>query len=64
MTKQLIRITTVEDKTGYKKSWIYREIKAQTFPAPIKIGRTTVWDEALVDEWIDARIRDHQRHIT
>lgn len=62
MTKRLIRIPTVEDKTGYKKSWIYREVKAKNFPAPIKIGRTTVWDEALVDQWIDARIREHSQY--
>lgn len=59
---KLIRLPTVEDRTGLRKSYIYQQIAAGTFPKPIKIGRrTTVFIEAEVDAWIRARIADGER---
>jgi predicted DNA-binding transcriptional regulator AlpA len=34
------------------KSWVYAAVKAGQFPAPKKIGRRSVWDEAAVDAWL------------
>lgn len=47
-----INLVNVTAKTSMKKSWIYAAIKSGEFPAPEKIGRRSVWDEAAVDQWL------------
>ncbi|HHD2910364.1 TPA: helix-turn-helix transcriptional regulator, partial [Klebsiella quasipneumoniae] len=47
----------VIDKTGYCRAWIYRLIKDNSFPAPVKIGeRSIAFIESEVDQWIDNKI--------
>lgn len=56
---KLIRMPQVEDLTGQKKSWIYAKIKAHTFPPPVVLSRRcSVWSEAAVLTWIQARITE------
>lgn len=56
-TKRLIRLKEVIDKTGYCRAWIYRLIKDNSFPAPVKIGeRSIAFIESEVDQWIDKKI--------
>ena len=53
----LLRLPQVMQRSGYKKSKIYKAVAAGTFPAPIKDGRTTSWIEEEVDAWIRALIK-------
>ena len=55
----LIRREDVEALVGFKKAYIYREVKAGTFPRPIRVGPKAVrWIEAEVREWILERITE------
>lgn len=56
---RLIRLPTVSDRTGLRKSAIYQRAKDGTFPRPIKIGTYNVaWIESEVDEWVAERIAE------
>lgn len=52
----LLRMETLISKIGYSRPWIYKEIKAERFPKPIKIGRTSAWVEKEIAEWIALKI--------
>jgi len=56
--RRVERLPTVMSRTGMRRSWIYKEISAGRFPAPIKIGRVSGWDSSELDAWIDALV-DH-----
>lgn len=59
MKQSLIRLTEVCRRTGYGKSWIYRLIKEERFPKPVKIGfRAVAFVEGEIDTWIDQRINE------
>lgn len=61
--KRLIRISEVIDKTGYCRAWIYRLIKNNEFPEPIKIGpRSIAFVEKEIDEWIDDKIYQSRKN--
>jgi len=49
----LIDIYEVVRRTGYERSTIYSYIKQGTFPRPVKNRRSSRWDEAEVQQWID-----------
>jgi prophage regulatory protein len=52
------KVATVEEKTGYKKSWIYAAVRAGTFPAPVSLGgRTKGWVSTEVDDWLEQQIK-------
>ena len=58
MSKKIIRLKEVEQKTGFKKSKIYDEIALGKFPAQVALGRYAVgWLEHEVDAWIDSLAR-------
>lgn len=40
---------------------LYRWIQRGDFPAPVKIGRTSMWRGSTVKEWVDA-IAPHQAY--
>jgi len=52
MNEKLLNLNQVKNKTSRSKSVIYRLINTNDFPAPIKIGRSSVWVESEVDAWI------------
>ncbi|MGR7646519.1 helix-turn-helix transcriptional regulator [Klebsiella aerogenes] len=55
---RFLRLRQVEDKIGFGKSWIYRQIQLQQFPPSIRLnGRHVAWLESEVDAWIHQRIR-------
>lgn len=55
----LMKLPEVEARTGKKRSAIYAEISAGTFPAPVKIGaRASAWVAAEIQDWIDSRIAE------
>jgi prophage regulatory protein len=41
--------------TGMGRSLTYDKIKKGCFPRPVKLGRKSVWSEAEVRAWIEAR---------
>lgn len=58
----LLKLPEVENATGKKRSALYAAIKAQDFPAPVKIGpRASAWVAAEVQEWIDSRIAERDQ---
>lgn len=58
---KFIRLPGVIDLTGQQKSWIYAKIKEGTFPPPVVLSRRcSVWSEAAVLTWIQARIAESE----
>ena len=54
---RFLRLPQVMDKVGFKKDWIYKEMKAGRFPQYIKIGpKHSVWLESEIITWMEARI--------
>ncbi|ELW2862274.1 AlpA family transcriptional regulator [Salmonella enterica] len=57
-SNRFLRLRQVEDKIGFGKSWIYRQIQLQQFPPSIRLNsRHVAWLESEVDAWIHQRIR-------
>ena len=55
---RFLRLRQVEDKIGFGKSWVYRQIQLQQFPPSIRLNsRHVAWLESEVDAWIHQRIR-------
>lgn len=53
---KLLRLPTVEERTGAKKSSIYSWMKAKTFPAAYRLSaRAVAWREEDIDRWISER---------
>ncbi len=64
MSRKFLRMSEVEDKIGYKKSWIYKAVKDGQFPEPVKLGqRAIAFIEDEIDEWMLARI-EKSRNVT
>ena len=52
MAGNLLKRRDVEKKTGYSCSSLYRFMKHNDFPRPIKKGGSCRWLEDEVDTWI------------
>lgn len=60
--EQLLRLPSVEARTGLKRSAIYAGMKAGTFPHCLKLGpRASAWPSSSIDAWIAERIATAQR---
>jgi prophage regulatory protein len=56
-TPRLLRLPAVMERTGLSRSAIYRAIKSQSFPAPVKVGRRSVaWSSAAIEQWVLAAL--------
>lgn len=55
MDIQLATLEEVADLLRLHPKSIYRFIKRDGFPAPIKIGAASRWDLAAVQNWINSR---------
>lgn len=54
----LWRLPTVESETGLSKSEIYRRIKLNTFPKPLKLGvRAVAWPAVEIQSWVKSLIQ-------
>lgn len=52
--EKLIRMHEVLKRTGFCRAWIYRLIKLNRFPKPIKIGERAIgFIESELDAWIE-----------
>lgn len=49
---RLMRLPAVMNKVGLCRTSIYMRIAEGKFPAPRKLGRTSLWIEAEIDQWI------------
>jgi prophage regulatory protein len=53
---QILRRRAVEARTGLKRSTIYFQMNAGTFPRPIRLGAKAVgWRETDIDAWLATR---------
>jgi prophage regulatory protein len=59
--RRLIRIREVLYRTGLSRTGLYQRTGDGLFPAPIKLGRTSVWLESDIDAWIDAVLAAQDR---
>lgn len=56
---KLIRLSEVLIRTGYCKAWIYRPLKENRLPRPVKIGvRSVAFIESEVDGWINQQLSE------
>jgi prophage regulatory protein len=54
----VLRRPQVIARTGLKRSAIYEQMSAGTFPKCIKLGpRAVGWLETEIDDWIQSRIQ-------
>ena len=52
----LLQVSTVMALTGLSRATIYRWIKLNLFPEPIKLGPGCVrWRAGVITEWLQAR---------
>lgn len=56
--EQFIKLPDVKAKTSLSKTKIYALIKDEheDFPAPIKLGRSSVWLMSEVQDWMDKQV--------
>lgn len=52
---RLLKIRQVRELVSFGVSAIWRRVKAQTFPAPIKTGGGTFWKASDVQAYIQAQ---------
>lgn len=53
---RFIRVTEVIHRTSLARQTLYDQIAQGRFPAPVKLGRLSVWLEHEVQQWIEDRI--------
>ena len=62
--KKFIKLPTVMDLTGYRRTSIFDKVAAGTFPAPVKLGpRAVAWVSEEIESWMDARIAERDSKI-
>lgn len=59
-TMKLLRYPEVEKRVRLKKSAIYKLIKAEKFPAPVKQGGAAFWFDTDIDAYLE-RLRSERR---
>ena len=58
MTERLLTRAEVEARTKLSRSTLYRKMRENTFPVPIRIGARAVrWPESEIESWIAGRPR-------
>lgn len=59
MTTVILRLPSVNARTGLSRSTIYQRISEGRFPKPISLGgRAVGWIEAEINNWLEERIAD------
>lgn len=56
--EELLGMGRVTRVTGHSKTWIYDRVNDGSFPAPIKVGRRTLWVMSEVQRWVRSRIEE------
>jgi len=53
---RLLRRPEVENRTGFRRAYLYELMRKGQFPAPVRIGdRAVAWRESDIAEWINSR---------
>jgi prophage regulatory protein len=52
---KFIRLPAVIELIGIQKTKVYALVKNREFPAPLKVGASSVWSEAEIFEWMQAQ---------
>ena len=56
---KFIRLPVVIEKTGYRRTAIYKKISEGSFPRPVNLGpRAIAWLEEEIQEWMNERITE------
>jgi prophage regulatory protein len=62
MTKIILRLPTVQNRTGLSRSTIYFKISEGQFPKPINLGARAVgWLESDVEAWVATRVEESRQ---
>jgi prophage regulatory protein len=62
---RLLRLPTVLDRVGLRRSLIYEMMADGRFPAPVKLsGRAVAWPSDEIDTWIAERIAARDSGVT
>ena len=57
---ELLRRTEVERRTGLGRSSLYRAMRDGSFPAPFRVGPSSVrWSRREVEAWVAGLERSH-----
>ena len=56
----LLRLAEVIKIVPLSRPTIYRRIKSGAFPAPVKDGRCSMWEESKVREYAASLLQQHQ----
>jgi len=55
--RSFLRVKQVSEKVGIGKSTVWLWVKQNKFPKPLKLSpRVTVWDEDVIDKWLQQKI--------
>lgn len=50
--RRFLRLSQVEELTGFKRSHIYNLMKIGEFPSSVKLGaRAVAWDSLAIESW-------------
>ena len=63
--RRVLRMRSVMERTGLSRAAIYRLLRADDFPAAIRLGpRAVGWPAQRIDEWIASRetVRGNSAH--
>ena len=62
--KKFIKLPTVMDLTGYRRTSIFDKVAEGSFPAPVKLGpRAVAWVSEEIESWMDARIAERDSKV-
>jgi prophage regulatory protein len=57
MSRKILRLPIVLDRTGLSRSTVYLRVSEGKFPRPVSLGARAVgWIETEVEEWIAGQI--------
>ncbi|WMY72455.1 AlpA family transcriptional regulator [Buttiauxella selenatireducens] len=61
---RLLRLPEVMDKTGLKRSQVYRDMRSGNFPQSCKIGpASAAWLESEIEDWITAKLNSRKPQL-
>lgn len=58
---QFVNMAYITSLTGLTDKWFYKLIKDDTFPKPIKMGRSSRWLKSEVEAWLQERINQSRK---
>ena len=62
--RKLIRLPVVLDRVGLKRSAVYKRIKANAFPKPVKLGGASAWVESEIEAYVATLMSARQANPT